>query len=231
MTARARRTRLDAAKTPGWLDRQLRRQRIVTAASLFSALFLVPAIIAFVLDFFHELARPTVVSLNTALWNSNTMLMLLAADTLVATVLIPTVIATRRDTAFGDRLSEFLEMVGSIASTTVALSAIGLAWTRILLLFHEPGASVAARVTHIAEIAMTLLVAALACSLFAANRVDISSLRESLNRDRAEFERLSAIDGQLMACNRATVRGCSAGSHSCGGRAPSPCRSSSPGTT
>lgn len=163
MTARARRTRLDAAKTPGWLDRQLRRQRIVTAASLFSALF--------------------------------------------------------------------LEMVGSIASTTVALSAIGLAWTRILLLFHEPGASVAARVTHIAEIGMTLLVAALACSLFAANRVDISSLRESLNRDRAEFERLSAIDGQLMACNRATVRGCSAGSHSCGGRAPSPCRSSSPGTT
>lgn len=197
MSTRVSRTRVVALATPGWLKRQLRRQRFTTAATLFITFLLVPLPFGFIAEVFHSKSAPLVAALNAGLWNSNTIIMLAAAVTLVATILIPTVIATRRDAEYGDGLSEFLENLGALASTAVGLIAILLGWVRFLAMFHNKPLVSPANLTHAGETLCAVLIGALACGLFAANRVDLASVRDSLARDRGELRRLRTLDQQL----------------------------------
>ena len=207
MTTRASRTLITAKQTPGWLNHQLRRQRFATAGALFIGLALLPPFLGFLFGAFDKENAHIIQAFNAALWNSNTPIMLLASVTLVATVLIPTVIATRRDAAFGDGLSEFLESLGSISSATVAFAAMGLAWLRVFDFAHLERKLSAATVVHAGEVLVALLIGALACGLFAANRVDLSSLQAVLDRDRAELAELRALDARLAASERSDTNG------------------------
>lgn len=202
MATRASRTLITAKHTPGWLNRQLRQQRFATAGSLFVLLAFVPPFLGLVFGAFDRKNAAVVRAINEGLWNSNTALLLFAGVTLVATVLIPTVIATRRDAAYGDGLSEFLESLGSISSAGVGLAATALGWVRMFDLVHVPQKISPSTAAHLGEIAMSMFVSALACGLFAANRVDLSSLQHTLVRDRAELAELRALDRGITRVER-----------------------------
>ena len=201
-SSRANRVRIHALRTPGWLDAQLLRRRYVTAATLLGFLFAAPAFAALVAGGFSASGRGAVHALNGALWGQSTLTMLVAAVALVATVLIPTVIASRRESVFGDGLSEHLELVGAIASAATAACAVGLGWVRLLAIVHAPPGD-SHLVGIIAESMLAFALGGLASLLFAANRIQLGTVRETLDRDRRALAELRAIDARLRTADRA----------------------------